>query len=80
MIEKKFPCWDCITLPICKSIYLDNPIVGTNRIVSKCSLIRDYVTKGTFLVAKDGSKTGIVETDRICLLNFKIFMDGTRYE
>lgn len=79
MTEKKFPCWNCITLAICKSMYLDNSVAGTNRIVSKCSLIRDYITEESFVIAKDGSSTGMVKTDRLCLLNFKTFMDGTLY-
>jgi len=78
MIEKKFPCWDCITLAVCKAEYRDNNIT-LNRIVSKCSLIRDYITIEEFIIAKDGSRTGLVKTDRICLLNFKIFMEGTKY-
>lgn len=78
MIDKKFPCCNCITLAVCKAEYRDNNIT-LNRIVSKCSLIKDYITESEYVYAEDGSKTGTVKIDRICLLNFKIFMEGTKY-
>lgn len=44
----KLPCIDCITLPICRSIFEDNQLVFDNGIarkalIERCSIIGPYI-------------------------------------
>jgi len=46
----KFPCENCLTLPICKSLYKDCMQLNSSRIFireieDKCSLIKTYLSE-----------------------------------
>lgn len=71
------PCINCITLPICKTIITDKDEMFTIRtlnLLSKCSLLHDYVHSQDHLVLDRLNRAIVAITDS------KIRMELPSYE